>query len=282
MAAITDFTKGVIVGSQGDQASAAQVAGDIAGALVPGLGELKAVQDIWEGARSSNPMLVIGGLVGLIPVVGAAGKAGGKIASKATGKLASKAGTKVVAKAGQEVAEQSFKASAMRLSRLANKEATRVLRNPKTRERLANTATEAGERGLNRLVQHLSDMQTSGDAPEVYTRKHSSFETARTAAFTGMGEKPAKDWHDLRTLDADGKSNVVGRHDLGRRGFRFLADAPKPGESTAPLRVVWWKGGDEVQKLSFGIEECEASAATVDRIQEAYLNRNLAFRVKKG
>ncbi len=286
MAAISDFAKGVIVGSQGDQASAGQVAGDITGALVPGLGEIKAVQDIWEGARSSNPALIIGGLVGLIPVVGAAGKAGGKIAGKIAGKSAAKAATKaggnIAAKTGQTIAEQSFKASAMRLGRLAHKEVSATLKRPKTREKLATIATEAGERGLSRLLQRLSEMGASGEAPEVHTRKHPSFEAARSAAFTGMGENPDKDWHDLRTTEDDGKSHVVGRHDAGRKGFRLLADAPKPGDKHAPLRVYWWKGGDEVNKLTFGIEECEASPAAVQRIQEAYLNRNLSFRVKRG
>jgi len=286
---VGDFVKGVVVGSNGSEASTAQVAGDIAGALVPGLGEVKAVQDIWEGASHGNPALIIGGLVGLIPVVGAAGKAGGKVASKATAKATSKAvakagakaGEKALAKVGQEVAEKTFKVSAMQLGQVAQKTVTKSLKNPETQSKLADIAMQAGERGLNRLVQRLQDMKAEGVSPEVHTRQHKSFQSARTAAFKGLGQTPAKDWDDLRVTGEDGKMHVVGRHEMGERGFRILADNPEPGASEAPLQLYWWKGGDN-GKLTFGVEQCQASPATVSRVQEAYLNRNLSFRLKKG
>lgn len=299
----TDFVKGVVVGSNDKDASAAQVVGDVAGALVPGLGEIKAVQDIFEGAKSGNPALVVGGLVGLIPVVGAAGKAGGKVATKAGAKVATKTGEKVaakagakiaseaatkasgkaLAKAGAEVAEQSFKASALQLGRLAQKTITQALEDPKTQEKLGEIATHAGERGLDRLVQRLTQMQSEGRAPELITREHSTFAAARDAAFAGIGEKPGKDWDDLVLPGAEGKRDVVGRHLDGERGFRILADAPESGASTAPLKLYWWKdGGLQDKDLTFGIEQCDASPAAVKRIQEAYLNRNLSFRRRMG
>lgn len=294
----TDFVKGVVVGSNGDDASAAQVVGDIAGALVPGLGEIKAVQDIFDGARGGNPALVVGGLVGLIPVVGAVGKAGGKAATKAGGKAASKvatkvgaevaaevatkAGSKALAKAGTEVAEQSFKASALQLGKLAQKTVTTALEDPKTQEKLGQIAAQAGERGLNRLVQRLTEMKAEGRSPQVHTRTHSTFGAARDAAFSGIGEKPGKHWSDLVLEGPEGRRDVVGRHLDGERGFRILADEPAEGQPTAPLKLYWWKdGGVQSKDLTFGIESCEASPAAVQRIQEAYLNRNLSFRRRK-
>lgn len=292
---LTDFAKGVVIGSSGDKASIAQVAGDVTGALVPGLGEIKAVQDIWEGASRGNPALLIGGLVGLIPVVGAAGKAGGKVIAKASAKVATKAGGKVAAKAGakvtskavtkvgQQLAEQSFKVSAMQLGKVAQKTLTKAAKDPKTQEKLTNIARQAGERGLNRLVERLNHMKAEGLSPEVHTRQHSTFESARSAAFKGLGQAPGKDWNDLVVPGPKGQPEVVGRHERGERGFRILADAPAGGAEQAPLRLYWWKGGQSADaKLTFGIEECQASPDAVARIQEAYLNRNLSFRRKKG
>lgn len=287
----TDFVKGVVVGSNGADASAAQVVGDIAGALVPGLGEVKAVQDIFEGTKSGNPALVVGGLVGLIPVVGAVGKAGGKVATKAGGKAVVKAGTKaatkastqLVTKAGTELAEQSFKVSAMHLGKVAQRTVKKSLEDPKTRDKLGQIAMQAGERGLQRLVQHLTEMQAEGRSPAVLTRQHSTFSDARDAAFTGLGGKPGKDWHDLVLAGEGGKRDVVGRHEAGERGFRILAEPPAEGKDAGPLKLYWWKGGGEGGKdLTFGIEECEASLAAIKRIQEAYLNRNLSFRRRQS
>lgn len=293
-----DFVKGVVVGSNAPDASTAQVVGDVAGALVPGLGEVKAVQDIWEGTKSGNPALVVGGLVGLIPVVGAAGKAGGKVATKAGGKAAAKAGAKVatevgaelatkaggkaVQRAGVEVAERSFKVSAMQLGQVARKTVETSLKDPKTQEKLGQIAQQAGERGLQRLVQRLQDMQARGESPDVHTRRHTSFAEARDATFAGLGGKPGKDWHDLVLDSDDGRRDVVGRHEGGQRGFRILASPPEAEQDQGPLRLYWWKGGEDGKSLKFGIEECEASPAAVQRIQEAYLNRNLSFRRRMG
>ena len=82
-------------------------------------------------------------------------------------------------------------------------------------------------------------------------------------------------------VDDAGRRRVVGRHDNGQRGFRMLAAATEAGAEQAPLQMYWWKGGED-GKLTFGIEECQASPAAVARIQEAYLNRDKSFRVKRS
>lgn len=298
---VGDFAKGFVVGSSDDEASAAQVAGDIVGALVPGLGEVKAIQDIWDGTSKGNPIQVVGGLVGLIPVVGAAGKATSKVATKTGTKAAAKAGSKAGAqalakagtkaaaeagekalvKAGAEVAEQGLSLSALKFQRATQASVRKTLDDPRTKERLGRIAQESGEKALGRLVDALKAMGDRGESPEVLTRRHDSFDAARDAAFSGMGGRPDKGWHDLSVVDDGGRRAVVGRHDDGRRGFRMLANRPEGDSEQAPLQLYWWKGGEQ-GKLTFGIEECDASPAAVSRIQEAYLNRDKSFRVKQS
>jgi hypothetical protein len=268
---VMDFAKGVVLGSHGPDASVAQVVGDVAGALIPGLGELKALQDIWEGSKSGDPALLLGGVIGLVPVVGAAGKAGGKAASKA--------GAKLTAEVAEKGLSQGLKVSALQLSRAAQVGVKKTLADPKTKQRLMAAAEQAGQRGLNQLLTSLADMQTKGVQPTTYTREHETFEQARNAAFQGMGGRPTKDWNDL-VLEAEGGARqVVGRHEDGARGFRFLATPPAEGQDKGPLQLFWWKGGADGQ-LSLGVERCEMAPEAVGRIQEAYLNRDKSFRRK--
>lgn len=270
---LTDFAKGVVVGSHGPDATAAQVVGDVVGALVPGLGEVKALQDIWEGTKTGDPALLIGGVIGLVPVIGAAGKGGGK--------LASKLGTTVATHVAERGVTQGLKVSALQLSRAAQAGAKKALSNPKTKERLMAAAEQAGQRGLQHLLTSLGEMQASGVKPTAYTREHGTFEEARNAAFEGMGAKPGKGWYDLVHEDDSGARQVVGRHEDGERGFRFLAEPPAEGQDKGPLQLFWWNGTG-ASDLKMGVERCELTPEAVARVQEAYLNRDKSFRRKVG
>ena len=265
-----DFAKGVVVGSSGQDASLAQVAGDVAGALVAGLGESKALQDIWQGRTSGDLALLIGGVIGLVPVVGALGKGGGKAASKL--------GAKVSAQVAEKGLGQGLKVSALQLSRAAQVGVKKTLADPKTKKKLMEVAEQAGQRGLNRLVTSLADMQAKGVVPTTYTREHETFEQARNAAFDGMGARPTKGWNDLVLEDESGARQVGDRHEDGERGFRVLATPPAEGQDTGPLQL-FWKGGSDGQ-LSLGVERCAMAPEAVGRIQEAYLNRDRSFRRK--
>lgn len=260
------FVKGFVQGARGPEVTTAQVVGDVAGALVPGLGELKALQDVWDGTKSGDPARVVGGLIGLIPVIGAAGHA------------ASKAATKV----GGEVAQQGVKNAALHLSQAAAASARTAMKDPGTRKKLAVAAEHAGQLALGRLVNTLTEMQARGESPEVATRFHSKgFLEARNAAFEGLGEKPSPAWHDLAVEGEDGKKTVVGRHDMGTKGFRLLAPGPGPSDESNPLQLYWWKEQPD-GRLAFGVEACSASEQEVSRIMDAYLNRERSFRVRTG
>ncbi|MEQ8568775.1 MAG: hypothetical protein RMA76_27880 [Deltaproteobacteria bacterium] len=270
--AVADFLGG-FVGEAPEGSSAARIAGDIAGALVPGLGEVKGAKDIFAGVRDGDAGRLIGGIIQLIPVAGAVGKAG-----TTASKVGTKAGVKVGEKVAAEAAEQTFSATAARLWSASSRALTDQLSDPKTRKKLEKAAVDAGQLALTRLVGHVTAMGEQGQTPDVVAREHGSFVDARKAAESGMGAKPDKSWFDLWVDDAQGQPEVVGRHQLGtneesRRGMRFVA--PQDGEDN--VHVMWWNQPENGEP-KFGIEKAPASAAEFDAIMKAYDNRRRSFR----
>ncbi len=260
---VTDFAKGFVAGANGDRVTTAQAVGDVVGALIPGVGELKAIADVWEGAKNKDPARVVGGLIGLIPIAGDIAKVGGK-------------GAQI---AGKEIAKSGVKKGTVKLSEMALKSAKAAAKNPELQKRATQATTvaaeHAGKMALAKLVDKLGEMQAKGQSPEVMARQHKGFIEARDAAFTGMDAKPNKNWSDLTSEGENGQRTLVGRHHDGDVGFRILA----PNAEEQPLRLYWWRGGQgETDKMAFGIEECPASKGEVDIIMKKYLERDQTFR----
>ncbi len=258
---IGDFIAGV-VGDAPDGSSTARIAGDIAGAMLPGLGEAKAFKDLYAGLRNRDFAKITGGLIQLIPVAGAAGRSSLKASEKIAG----------------EVAEKGISATTARLWNASSHAISQQLSDPATRKKLEKAAVDAGQMALTRLVGQLATMADNGQSPDVVTNEHGTFVDARKAAEAGMGGKPDKSWFDMYLEGDEGGRQVVGRHQLGtdqesRRGMRLFG--PEGDDPTT--RIMWWNNPDQGEP-KFGIESAPTSVEEFDAIMRAYDNRSRSFR----
>jgi hypothetical protein len=254
------FLKGVVSGANGSDVTTAQVVGDILGAITPGIGELKSSKDVWEGFAQKDWGRAASGLIGLIPVLGDLGKVGA---------VAGKTGSKLIAGHGVQKGAQQ-------ISKLALKAAS----TPKAKAQLAKAAEHAGQLALVKLVDYLGNLQKTGEAPKIQAEQFGTFSEARDKMFGELGGKPDKTWFDLLTENDDGQKQVVGRHDMGERGFRIIApDAGETGKDN-PLRLVWWADNVDGKTPRFGLEQAPVSHEEARRIVEAYVNRDRSFRIK--
>lgn len=253
---IADFAKGFISGAHDGDASVAQVIGDFAGALTPGVGQAKGIQDLYEGVRRQDAGMLVNGLIQCIPYAGGAMAAGEKVAG--------------------QVAKKGLTKTAAQYSALAERSARQVLKNPETRKKLAAAAEDAGQIALAKLVERLSGFG-EGEVPNLIVRDHSTWTEARTHAEQGMGDKPNKKWFDMRD-DSSGRELIVGRHQINgdyesERGMRWF----KPEADGDPMHLAWWNNTNP-ENPKFGFEGFKASSAQVDRIMEAYLMGSKSFR----
>lgn len=258
---VADFVAGV-VGDAPEGSSTARIVGDVAGAMLPVLGEAKAFKDLYAGIKNRDFAKITGGLIQLIPVAGAAGRSSVKAGEKIAG----------------EVAEKGISATAARLMNASSHAISEQLANPATRKKLEKAAIDAGQLALTRLVGQLTTMAETGQSPDVVTNEHASFVDARKAAEAGMGGKPDKSWFDMYLEGDDGGRKVVGRHQLGtdqesRRGMRLFG--PEDGDTTT--RIMWWNNPDQGEP-KFGIESAPTSVEEFDAIMRAYDNRSRSFR----
>lgn len=279
---VAQFLDGALRGSNtGD--GLAKTAGDIASALVPGLGEAHALRDVYDGLRGGNRIQLIAGLLGLIPVAGDAARA-------------TTAGARRAASvAAREVAEKGLTPASMAFSRAAAASARdgmrRLAADPKVKTELAEAGKRAYGRTMDVLQRRLEAMAESGRSPSVVTRDHASFIDARKSAFAALAAQPDASWQSLFVEDEAHGQRVIGKHLprettshpdalLSLLGFRFI-DPPEGGSDA--YQLMWWKQPDEATDPEFGLESFQASTEEAHRIFDAYLNQSKTFgRVKSS
>src|SRR5688572_4617652 len=163
---VSDLVDGALHGAQGKTSIAATV-GDIAASCVPGIGEAKALRDVFDGLKSGDVGRTIGGIVGLIPVAGGAANAG----------------SKAIQQIGKEATEKGLSVAALQFSRAAAASAKQTINSPAFKKQLGEAGERAFQRATHLLTERLQTMAAKGEAPDITARDHQSWGDARDAAF---------------------------------------------------------------------------------------------------